>query len=155
MNSRALLPLALFALAAVALVLLGRGAGHGPGSALQPAPAGAAPSGATRGAIARAAAAHAHGLGVAGAGVVVRVLPDDEHGSRHQRLLVRTDDGPTVLIAHNIDLAPRVAVAAGDRVSFRGEYEWNDQGGVVHWTHRDPRGVHEAGFIEHDGRVVD
>ena len=120
-----------------------------PGTAVE------APSAAPRDAVAEAEAAHARGREVEGRGVVTRLLPDDQQGSRHQRFLVRTAGGPTVLIAHNIDLAERVDVHEGDTVSFRGEYEWNEKGGVVHWTHRDPRGRHERGWIEHNGRVVD
>ena len=56
--------------------------------------------------------------------------------------------GRTVLIAHNIDLSPRVApLRVGDRVEFAGEFEWNERGGVVHWTHPDPRGQHRAGYV--------
>lgn len=90
---------------------------------------------------------------VDGAGEVARVLADDNDGSRHQRIIVRVPSGQTVLIAHNIDLAPRVeGLRPGDRVAFFGEYEWNPQGGVVHWTHRDPSGQHVAGWLEVGGR---
>jgi hypothetical protein len=96
----------------------------------------------------------ASGAEVTGRGFVVKVLPDDSEGSRHQRFIIRLDSGQTLLIAHNIDIAPRVAgVGEGDEVSFRGEYEWNDRGGVVHWTHRDPDGSHPGGWLKHAGQV--
>jgi hypothetical protein len=91
-------------------------------------------------------------LQVEGAGRVVTLLPDDEQGSRHQRFLLELATGQTLLVAHNIDLAPRIdALRRGDRVRFYGEYEWNERGGVIHWTHHDPRGAHPGGWLEHDG----
>jgi hypothetical protein len=87
-------------------------------------------------------------------GEVIRVLADDREGSQHQRFIVRVASGQTVLIAHNIDLAPRVnSLSVGDRVEFYGEYEWNPQGGVIHWTHHDPAGRHVDGWIRHNGQV--
>jgi Protein of unknown function (DUF3465) len=86
-------------------------------------------------------------------GTVERILPDDDRDSRHQRFIVRLANGQSLLIAHNIDLAARVdALAIGDSVSFSGEYEWNERGGVVHWTHHDPDGRHVPGWLEHRGR---
>ncbi|WP_223786864.1 DUF3465 domain-containing protein [Marinicella meishanensis] len=82
---------------------------------------------------------------------VVRLLADDNHGSRHQKMIVKKGQ-QTVLIAHNIDLAPRVPAQAGDRLLIRGEYEWNEQGGVVHWTHHDPQNRHAGGWIEWAGK---
>lgn len=80
-------------------------------------------------------------------GTALKLLPDDRSGSRHQRFLLQVGGGMTVLIAHNIDVAPRVPLARGDSVELRGEYEWNDKGGVIHWTHRDPGGGHPPGWI--------
>jgi len=91
---------------------------------------------------------------VQGEGVVIAVLSDDLKGDRHQRFIVKLSSGQTLLIAHNIDLAPRVnALSVGDYIEFFGEYEWNDKGGVMHWTHYDPAGKHEDGWIRHQGIV--
>lgn len=90
---------------------------------------------------------------VEGAGTVIKVLPDDNEGSRHQRLLLRLNNDLTLLIAHNIDLAPRVEhLQSGDTLGFKGEYEWNEKGGVVHWTHHDPQGRHTGGWLDHNGK---
>ena len=86
-------------------------------------------------------------------GIVERVLADDREGSRHQRFLLKGPSGQTVLVAHNIDLAPRVeALTAGTPIAFNGEYEWNERGGVIHWTHRAPRNYHPHGWLEYQGR---
>ncbi|MGZ8250913.1 MAG: DUF3465 domain-containing protein [Methylophilaceae bacterium] len=87
-------------------------------------------------------------------GRVVKVLADDNQGSRHQRFIVKLDNGITVLIAHNIDLASRIdSLKAGDEVAFKGEYAWNAKGGLVHWTHHDPQGQHVAGWLRHNGQT--
>ncbi len=85
-------------------------------------------------------------------GRVERVLRDDSEGSRHQRFIVRVGDGRTLLVAHNIDLAPRVPVSEGDTVNMRGRYEANGRGGVIHWTHHDPQGHTGGGWIEYRGK---
>ena len=91
---------------------------------------------------------------VRGQGTVIKLLPDDNKGSRHQRFLLRLDSGRTLLISHNIDLAPRIeSIQPGDTVEFNGEYEWNAKGGLVHWTHHDPKNQHEAGWLRHQGRT--
>jgi hypothetical protein len=98
--------------------------------------------------------ARAQGAEVEGVGVVLRVLPDDTEGSPHQRFLLRLADGGTVLVAHNVALAPRLdGLSAGDSVGFRGEYAWNPKGGTVHWTHHDPRGTHPGGWLRWRGRT--
>lgn len=91
---------------------------------------------------------------VSGGGEVVKILRDDLKGSRHQRIIVQIDTGLTVLIAHNIDLAPRVNnLLPGDYLLFYGEYEWNNKGGVIHWTHHDPQKRHPDGWLKFKGRT--
>lgn len=87
------------------------------------------------------------------AGVVTRLLKDDREGSAHQRFLIRLPTGTTLLVAYNLDLAPRIApLEVGDTVALRGEYEWNDKGGVMHWVHRDPSGRMEGGWVKVRGK---
>jgi len=128
-----------------------------------PAPAQALPSflqgfsprasSATNSAISNAYHQKMSDLIVEGVGTVERLLPDDNIGSRHQRFIVRLSPAHTVLVSHNIDLAPKVPnLREGNEISFKGEYEWSELGGIVHWTHRDPRGNdHPDGWIEYKG----
>ena len=91
---------------------------------------------------------------VNGSGKVIHLLPDDNIGSRHQKFIIRLPSRQTILISHNIDLAPRVnTISKGDQIQFYGEYEWNNKGGVVHWTHKDPKGYHLGGWLKHNGRT--
>jgi hypothetical protein len=89
------------------------------------------------------------GSWIEGTGFVRRLLTDDNDGSRHQRFILDMRDGHSLLIAHNIDLVRRVPVGLGDRVRFRGMYEWNELGGLAHWTHHDPHGVEDGGYVRY------
>ena len=87
-------------------------------------------------------------------GIVKAILPDDNEGSRHQKMILKLENGLTVLIAHNIDLAPRIeGLKKGDSVEFFGEYEYSQKGGVIHWTHHDPRGKHIDGWLKYQGKM--
>lgn len=93
-------------------------------------------------------------VAVSGKGTVLRLLSDDNEGDRHQRFILELQSGQTLLVAHNIDIAPRVdPLAAGDTVEFAGEYIYNDQGGIIHWTHHDPDGSHADGYIRANGQT--
>ncbi len=110
--------------------------------------------GSTDKAISSAFQARQIGIQISGEGVVDRLLEDDNDGSRHQRFILRLASGQTLLIAQNIDIAPRIEpLSTGDRVKFYGQYEWNPEGGVIHWTHRDPAGRHVSGWLNHNGFV--
>ena len=97
---------------------------------------------------------HQSNIATEGLGTVVRILPDDDEGGRHQRFIVELSSRQTLLVAHNIDLSLRIAnLRVGDEVAFKGEYEWNPEGGVIHWTHRDPTGRHTGGWIRHNAET--
>lgn len=143
--ARALLAAALAVLLAAGVTACGEPASGGV----------AAPAATGDAALARAFEDHASGVAVQGEGRVVRLLRDDLEGGRHQRFILRLASGQTVLVAHNIDVAPRLdGLAVGDTVAFRGEYGWNARGGVVHWTHHDPSGEHSGGWLRSGGRTA-
>jgi len=105
-------------------------------------------------AIGRAFASRTSDIQVEGEGTVIRLLPDDQNGPRHQRFIVQLASGQTLLITHNIDIAPRInGLEVGDSVRFNGEYVWNAKGGVIHWTHHDPQGRHVTGWVAHNSKT--
>lgn len=97
---------------------------------------------------------HRSNLQIEGEGTVVKLLSDDNRGSRHQRFIIRLASGQTLLVAHNVDLAPKLeGLKVGDNVAFAGEYEWSNKGGTLHWTHHDPAGRHVAGWLRYGDQV--
>lgn len=85
---------------------------------------------------------------------VFKILADDNDGSRHQRFIIRLESNQTILVAHNIDLANRIPnLETGDEIVVYGEFEWNDKGGVIHWTHHDPQNKHLNGYIKYKGEL--
>ncbi|MFM9835005.1 MAG: DUF3465 domain-containing protein [Methylophilaceae bacterium] len=95
-------------------------------------------------------------LEVEGKGIVTKILADDNNGLKHQKFLVKVSPEQTLLFAHNLDLSPRInQLAIGDTIEFKGEYVYNPKGGIVHWTHKDPKGEHDAGWIKHNGKMYE
>jgi uncharacterized protein DUF3465 len=86
-------------------------------------------------------------------GSVTGLLSDDTGPTgRHQRFVIRlAGASQTVLVTNNIDVGRRVALATGDEVVVHGEYIWNEEGGLIHFTHHDPDHSHEDGWIEWRG----
>jgi hypothetical protein len=95
---------------------------------------------------------HRSGVIVTAEGSVVRLLAEENERARLQRFTLRLTSGQTLLVAHNIDLSGRIPVQRNALVKLHGQYEWSDNGGAVHWTHRDPQQKQEAGWIEIGGR---
>ena len=92
-------------------------------------------------------------LEVTAEGMVTRVLADDSGPSGvHQRFVVRlAGSTQTVLVDNNVTIGQRAPVLPDNDVIVHGEYVWNDQGGLIHFTHHDPAHTHEGGWIEFKG----
>jgi hypothetical protein len=138
----------------VALAMVGCGTAPGVSTptGLRPGTSATAPGNSSDALIGQAFRQHRSNVRVTGAGTVTRLLSDDTQGARHQRFILRLASGQTLLVAHNIDIAPRLSsLKVGDVVEFSGEYVYNASGGLVHWTHRDPSGAHAAGWLRVGG----
>ncbi len=100
---------------------------------------------------------HRSNVEVTADGTVVRLLPDrtTSTGMHEQFIIKLTAQDLTVEIEHNISIAARVPVAQGDHVIVHGEYVWTAKGGLIHFTHHDPQGTHEGGYIQDNGKTYD
>ena len=88
-------------------------------------------------------------------GRVVRILRDEREGVHRQRFVIRLPNGQMVIVIHNVEDSDRVPVRLEDPVLVRGQYEWEESGGVLHWTHRDSSPNRRHGWVEHMGRRYD
>jgi hypothetical protein len=142
-------PLPLEAVCVAALLAACSGSNAGSGSS----PAASADNAA----IAADFANHRSKVEVTADGIVVRLFPDRQSSTgTHEQFIIRlTSQNQTVEIEHDISIGKRVPVAQGDEVIVHGEYIWNAQGGLIHFTHHDPQATHEGGYIIDDGKTYD
>ncbi|HEV2261338.1 MAG TPA: DUF3465 domain-containing protein [Candidatus Rubrimentiphilum sp.] len=88
---------------------------------------------------------------VTASGTVARLLGTTvTRSGTHEAFLLQTG-GMNVRIENNTSITGPIPLTRGERVSLQGQYECND--GVIHWTHRDPRGRHMWGYIEAGGKI--
>jgi hypothetical protein len=102
-------------------------------------------------------AARSH-IEVVADGTVTRVLGvAPGRVSPHEGFLLRLASGCGLIVRveANTDFTGPVPLARDQYVAVKGEYEYYPLGGVIHWTHRDPRGRHEGGYIETNGRLYE
>ena len=93
---------------------------------------------------------------VHGKGNILKLLPDDNSGTRHQKFILKLVSGQTLLISHNIDISTKIdTLSKNDSIEFYGEYIWNSQGGLIHWTHHDPSHEHIDGWLKHQNIKYD
>lgn len=82
---------------------------------------------------------------------VTQLLPDDRQGLPHQKWMAQLSNGSKVMVVYNLDMGAYVPVRVGDAFSVGGQFIWTKQGGLVHWTHKDPRRTRPDGYVYFDG----
>jgi len=107
---------------------------------------------AANGAVYDAWSGHQSRVEVTASGSVARVLGTHSGPSgRHEGFLLHltgaAGHGLTVRVETNVDITGPVPLSAGDGVEVRGEYVYDARGGLIHYTHHDPRGRHPGGFV--------
>jgi Protein of unknown function (DUF3465) len=105
-------------------------------------------------AVCEAFSAQRSGVEVVAQGRVTRVLGVQAgRSSPHEGFLLRLDSGCALVVRVevNTDFTGTIPLSVGQRVLVKGDYEYYSRGGVIHWTHRDPRGRHENGYVDVNG----
>ena len=93
---------------------------------------------------------------VTASGSVARILgtrlgPSGDHEGFLLHLRGAGGHGLTVRVEDNVDITGPIPLQSGDDVEVRGEYIFDPRGGIVHYTHHDPRGRHSSGYVKvHD-----
>jgi Protein of unknown function (DUF3465) len=86
-------------------------------------------------------------------GRVVALLPDGNGSDGpHQRFRLDLGGGVVVEVDHNVTLAPRVPLHAGDTLTLHGEFAPDPGHPVIHYTHH-ATGHHEGGWIMLGGQT--
>ena len=88
-------------------------------------------------------------------GEVAANLPDIVDDASYQQFILQLNNNHLVMVSHNTDISLPIPIGPGSKVRIRGEYDWTPDGGLIHWTHRDPSGQREGGWIEANGARYD
>jgi hypothetical protein len=93
-------------------------------------------------------------------GSVVKILPNDTSGLKHEKFMFQISDGldgkyngKIVVVAHDISMAPFVPIQIGSKLEIKGDFISNANPMVLHWTHKDDKHVHPDGYIILDGKI--
>jgi len=86
---------------------------------------------------------------------VVLLLPNRDDIKKLQRFLVELENGHRLEVAHDLELSENVPVGVSSLIRLKGEFDYNENGGLIHWTHADPAGNRDGGWIEHNDMRYD
>ncbi|MDE2483427.1 MAG: DUF3465 domain-containing protein [bacterium] len=87
-------------------------------------------------------------------GHVIDVLGERAGRSgEHEGYLVKLDGNCDLLVKveTNTTITGPIALRPKERVVVKGVYIYNPLGGLIHWTHHDPRGRHVGGYVTAGG----
>jgi hypothetical protein len=96
------------------------------------------------------------GVEVIAQGTVLGILgmhngPSGEHEGFFLKLNQECD--LMLRVETNVDITGPVPIQNGETVTVKGQFEDDAEGGVIHWTHHDPRGRHVSGYVEANGKL--
>ncbi|HLI94920.1 MAG TPA: DUF3465 domain-containing protein [Candidatus Baltobacteraceae bacterium] len=84
---------------------------------------------------------------------VVRVLGERAGRSgEHEGFVIRAN-GQTFRVEDNVGITGPIPLQRGNVVSLLGQLECDDD--VIHWTHHDPSGRHQSGYIKVNGTLYE
>jgi hypothetical protein len=76
--------------------------------------------------------------------------PSGEHEGFSLRL--RSGCALTLRVETNTAFTGPIPLRVGERVTVKGEFDYDTDGGVIHWTHRAMGSHHQSGYVEAGGR---
>ncbi len=88
-------------------------------------------------------------------GEVVRVIDQVKNNPRHQEFQMRLPTGQLLMVVHKHGFKEWIPLAARDRVTVRGKYQWTEMGGIIRDTQRDSSLDRMHGWIRHEGERYD
>lgn len=87
-------------------------------------------------------------------GKITHIFPTADSGTDYQKFIVQLGIGQSILVMHNMELGAAIeGLAIGEYIEVYGEYQWTADGGIIRWTHQDPLGKHQAGWVKYKGRI--
>lgn len=84
---------------------------------------------------------------------VEALLKDDTNGLPHQKWVAKLSNGKKINIVYNLDMGVKVPLHVGDKFAVGGQFIWTPQGGLVHWTHEDPKQTRPDGYVLYDNVI--
>jgi hypothetical protein len=94
------------------------------------------------------------GVEVIADGTVAYVPTYAAPSGEHEGFFIRLRSGcaATLRVETNTAFTGPIPLRVGERVIVKGEFDYDADGGVIHWTHRAFGSHHASGYVEAGGR---